>query len=77
MTDKFDKKAQRFLEDDDTARIDDILREYVQYICIDCGEDVDNPGKYVRELNLSGGIQSLTEFRVAKGMLRERVRRNA
>jgi len=77
VTDRFNEKARELLEDGETSRIEDVLREYAQYVCIDCGKEGDDPGRYVEELNLKGGVGSLTEFQVAKGMLRERVRQNA
>ncbi len=70
--DEFDKKAKKFLEEDNKERLESILKEYALCEAYDSGEELDDPARTLRTLGLDvENIDDFTEYRVAKTLISE------
>lgn len=73
--DEFDRKAKKFLENGNSQRIENILREFALCEGYDNDMELDNPERII---NLAGvnvdDIEDFTEYQVAKNMVREQIK---
>ncbi|MFB6181246.1 MAG: hypothetical protein ABEJ93_05200 [Candidatus Nanohalobium sp.] len=73
--DEFDEKAKEFLEEGKQSRLKSILREYVMCVSYETGEEVRNPSRFLKACEVDvDSIKDFTEYRVAKSVLRDKVR---
>lgn len=73
--DEFDRKAKKFLKNDNRQRLRNILREFALCEGYDRDMELENPE---RVINLAGvnvdDIEDFTEYQVAKNMVREQIK---
>lgn len=73
--DEFDRKAKAFIEKGKMSRLKDILREYTMCIAYEMGQEIRNPSRFLRTSEVEiENIQDFTEYRVAKSMLRSKIK---
>jgi hypothetical protein len=73
--DEFDRKAKAFIEEGKIARLKDILREYTMCTAYEMGQEIRNPSRFLRTSEVEiENIQDFTEYRVAKSMLRSKIK---
>ena len=78
IMDEFDKKAKKFLENGKKDRVYDILREFALVVSYDNGKELRNPKQFMDDNGLRDvQIDDFTEYRVAKSMIRDEVKRSA
>ena len=73
--DEFDRKAKTFIEQGKMARLKDIFREYTMCTAYEMGQEIRNPSRFLKtsEVDIEN-IQDFTEYRVAKSMLRSKIK---
>jgi len=73
--DEFDRKAKTFIEEGKMSRLKDILREYTMCAAYETGQEIRNPSRFLKasEVDIEN-IQDFTEYRVAKSMLRSKIK---
>ena len=75
--DEFDRKAKKFIEQGKFSRIKDILREYTMCAAYETGQEIRNPSRFLRTSGVEiENIQDFTEYRVAKSMLKNKIKNN-
>jgi hypothetical protein len=74
--DEFDRKAKSFIEQGKMSRLKDIFREYVMCTAYEMGQEIRNPSRFLKtsEVDIES-IQDFTEYRVAKSMLRSKIKK--
>lgn len=78
IMDEFDKKAKKFLESGKKDRVYDILREFALVVSYDNGKELRNPKQFMDENGLLDvRIDDFTEYRVAKSLIKDEVKRSA
>lgn len=73
--DEFDRKAKTFIEEGKMVRLKDILREYTMCTAYEMGQEIRNPSRFLKTCEVDiENIQDFTEYRVAKSMLRSKIK---
>lgn len=73
--DEFDRKAKAFIEEGKISRLKDILREYTMCTAYEMGQEIRNPSRFLRTSQIDiENIEDFTEYRVAKSMLRSKIK---
>lgn len=74
--DEFDTKAKKFLEEGNLDRVRDILREYALCEAYDHNIELEKPTRMLRMAGIDvENINDFTEFRVAKTLITEQVKK--
>lgn len=74
--DEFDQKARKFLKEDNQQRLRDILREFALCEAYEHGMELDEPLKMLKTAGIDvDNINDFTEYRLAKALIREQVKK--
>lgn len=73
--DEFDRKAKAFIEEGKMTHLKDIFREYTMCTAYETGQEIRNPSRFLKTCEIDiESIQDFTEYRVAKSMLRSKIK---
>lgn len=76
LLDKFDERAQEFIEDGRFDKLRDVLREYALYQGYKHDKELENPLRFLKTSGIDiDNIRDFTEYRVAKSVIRTEIRR--
>ncbi|MFB6203365.1 MAG: hypothetical protein ABEK01_02635 [Candidatus Nanohaloarchaea archaeon] len=74
--DEFDEKAKQFLEEGNSERLEDILKEFAMCVSYENGDELENPSRFMKQTGIeTKSIDDFTEYQVAKTVIKDEIRK--